>query len=108
MTLEKRIERLERRELATGEQRIRVVVICSTAEPSPTDEEIKIARAEFVELYGDPGNVLINSVRGTTTARVNGQYISLPYSDRLRELRQKRIDSHEGIIPPDETFFLFR
>ena len=109
MTLEKRIERLERRELATGEQRIRAVVICSTAEPSPTDEEIKIARAEFVELYGDPpGNVLINSVRGTTTARVNGQYISLPYSDRLRELRQKRIDSHEGIIPPYKTFFLFR
>ncbi len=109
MTLEKRIERLERRELATGEQRIRAVVICSTAEPPPTDEEIKIARVEFVEIYGDPlGNVLINSVRGTTTARVNGQYISLPYSNRLKELRQKRIDSHEGIIPPHKTFLEYR
>jgi uncharacterized coiled-coil protein SlyX len=108
MTLEKRIERLERRELATGEQRIRAVVICSTAEPIPTDEEIKIARAEFVELYGDPpGNVLINFVKGTTTGRVNFQYIVLPLSDRLKELRQKRIDSHKGIIPPHKTF-LFR
>jgi len=108
MSIERRIEKLEKRELATGEQGIRAVVICSTAEPSPTDEEIKIARAEFVELYGGPGNVLINSVRGTTTARVNGQYISLPYSNRLKELRQKRIDSHEGIIQPHKTFLEYR
>ncbi len=82
------IEGLERRELATGKQKVRAVVICSTAEPPPTGEEIKIARAEFVEVYGDPPrNALINSARGTTTASLNGQYISLPYSDRLSELR---------------------
>ena len=105
-SIEKRIESLERSRQVSVEQRVRTIAVCSTEEPSPTDEEIEIARAEFIDKYGDSGLVTVDTVKGITSARVNGEYVELPYSDRLRQLRQKRIDSWKG--PIDQRPFFER
>jgi hypothetical protein len=99
MSIEKRIERLERRRPVVGEQRVDTILICSTEEPGPTDEEIEVAKAEFIEKYGDRSLMMIHFIKGITSAGVNGKYVELPHSERLRELRTIRINNTVIIQP---------
>ncbi len=99
MNLERRIERLERSRPVSDEKRVRAIFICSTEEPGPTDEEIKIAEAEFIEKYDKPSMLMVDFVKGITSTRWDGEYIELPHSSKLRQLRQKRINNMVIIQP---------
>ena len=83
-----------------GEQRIDTIVICCTEDADPTDEEIEIARAEFIEKYGKPSLMTVDTVKGITSARVNGENVELPYSSKLTQLRAIRINNSDNTIPP--------